>query len=96
VFGQVVTPSLLHAEIVFARRLYYREYRLGRVALASAKCTVRLASGGMAGGLVGDTATGSAERQGRWSARHQLGRRGLARGGRERAGPGIEGFNGGL
>jgi len=51
VLGQVITPSLLHVGTVFARRLHYREPRLGKVTLASATWTVRLASGGTAGGV---------------------------------------------
>src|SRR5215469_18895685 len=54
---QVVTPSLLHVEIVFARR-HYRERHLGRVPLASAKCTVRVASGGRQRPAAGAGGTG--------------------------------------
>src|SRR5215470_4390571 len=53
--GNDVSPlvrlSLLHVEIVFGRRLHYRELSRGRGALASAKCPVRLASGGTAGAV---------------------------------------------
>jgi hypothetical protein len=49
VFTQIVTSSLLHAEIVFTRRLHYRECHPGRAALASPNRTVQLASGIVSG-----------------------------------------------
>jgi hypothetical protein len=51
VLRQVVTPSLLHVEIVVTRRLHYLDCHLATVALASAKCTVQLASGGIVGAV---------------------------------------------
>src|SRR5258708_34349412 len=66
VVSQVVTPSLLPAGIVFARRLHYRECHPGRVRAPVRQ--VHIATGqwwhGRRVTSRGDTVTGSAQRDG--------------------------------